>query len=64
MYLSPRPVRRPALPVRMKGLAMMEYCLICALVALVLFSNPNTPKLLADAVRAFYRSFTFFISLP
>ena len=35
-----------------------------ALVVIVLFSNPNTPQQLVEAVKAFYRSLTFFISLP
>ena len=47
-----------------RGFAMMEYCIVCALVVMVLFVNPNTPQLLVDAVKAFYRSLTFFISLP
>jgi hypothetical protein len=49
---------------RMQGFATMEYCIICALVVLVVFAAPNSPQLLSDAVRAFYRSLTFFISLP
>ncbi|MDR2851844.1 MAG: hypothetical protein LBV61_02105 [Burkholderiaceae bacterium] len=48
----------------MRGFATIEYCVVCALVVMVLFANPNSPKLLADAVKAFYRSLTYFISLP
>lgn len=43
---------------------MVEYCVVCALVMLVLFANPNTPALLVDAFKAFYRALTFHISLP
>lgn len=53
-----RPARRQS------GFATMEYCIVCALVVMVLFANPNLPQLLVDAVKAFYRSLTFFISLP
>lgn len=51
-------------PSRQRGFAMMEYCIVCALVVMVLFVSPNTPQLLVDAVKAFYHSLTFFISLP
>lgn len=57
-----RPSR--AVTFRQRGFAMMEYCILCALVVMVLFVNPNTPQLLVDAVKSFYRSLTFFISLP
>lgn len=47
-----------------QGFAMMEYCIVCALLVMVLFYNPNTPQMLVNAVKSFYRSLTFFISLP
>ena len=50
--------------IRERGFAMMEYCIVCSLLVMVLFANPNTPQQLVDAVKAFYRSLTFFISLP
>ncbi|WP_156920049.1 hypothetical protein [Comamonas composti] len=49
---------------RLRGFAMVEYCVVCALVVLVLFSSPNTPQMLVDAFKAFYRALTFYISLP
>jgi hypothetical protein len=42
----------------------MEYCIVCVLVAMVLFTNPNIAQRLVEAVKAFYRALTFFISLP
>lgn len=59
--MKPTPKTRP---VAQRGFAMMEYCIVCALVAMVLFARPNTPQLLVDAAKAFYRSLTFFLSLP
>ena len=50
--------------IRQAGFAMMEYCIVCALVVIVLFASPNTPQQLVEAVKAFYRSLTFFVSLP
>lgn len=58
------PLHRRFARVRQRGFAMMEYCIVCALVVMVLFANPNTPQELVGAVRSFYRSLTFFISLP
>lgn len=49
---------------RAGGFAMAEYCIVCALVALVLFASPNTPQMLVDAFKAFYRALTFHVSLP
>lgn len=46
------------------GFATVEYCIVCALVVMVLFAAPNTPQMLVDAVKAFYRTLTFFVSLP
>jgi Flp pilus assembly pilin Flp len=46
------------------GFATMEYCIVCVLVAMVLFANPNIAQKLVEAVKAFYRALTFFISLP
>jgi hypothetical protein len=46
------------------GFATMEYCIVCASVALALFANPNIVQALVEAVKAFYRMLTFFISLP
>ena len=61
----PRRLRRPrGSRVGQAGFAMMEYCIVCALVVIVLFSSSNTPQQLVEAVKAFYRSLTFFISLP
>lgn len=47
-----------------RGFATVEYCIVCALVVMVLFAAPNTPQMLVDAVKAFYRTLTFFVSLP
>jgi Flp pilus assembly pilin Flp len=58
------PMRHRFLRFRQRGFAMMEYCIVCGLVVMVLFANPNTPEQMVGAVRAFYRSLTFFISLP
>jgi len=49
---------------RARGFAAMEYCIVCALVVMVLFVAPNSPQKLVDAVKAYYRTLTFFISLP
>ncbi len=46
------------------GFATMEYCIICGLLAMVLFANPNSAIELVDAIKAFYRTLTFYISLP
>lgn len=46
------------------GFATIEYCVLCGLVAIVLFANPNSAIELVEAIKAFYRSLTFFISLP
>lgn len=47
-----------------RGFASLEYCIVCALVVLVLFSNPGTPQMLSQAFQSFYRALTFYISLP
>jgi Flp pilus assembly pilin Flp len=46
------------------GFATIEYCVLCGLVAIVLFANPNSAIELVEAIKAFYRALTFFISLP
>lgn len=46
------------------GFATIEYCVVCGLVAIVLFANPNSAIELVEAIKAFYRTLTFFISLP
>lgn len=49
---------------REKGQAMVEYSLVCALVFAALFlGKPSPAESLLDAVKSFYRSFSFFISL-
>jgi hypothetical protein len=47
-----------------RGFATIEYCIVCALVVMVLFASPGTPAMLVDAFKAFYRALTFYISLP
>lgn len=49
---------------RFRGFATLEYCLVCLLVVMVLFVSPATPEALVDAFKAFFRSLTFYISLP
>lgn len=51
------------------GQAMLEYLIIAGILAAAMFvvdvSNGKTvAQLLADGVRAFYRSLSYFISLP
>lgn len=46
------------------GFATIEYCVLCGLVAIVLFANPNSAIELVEAIKAFYRTLTFYISLP
>ncbi|WP_234640208.1 hypothetical protein [Delftia tsuruhatensis] len=58
------PARDHRARTRTTGFAMVEYCVVCVLVVLVLFSSPNTPQMLVEAFKAFYRALTFYISLP
>jgi Flp pilus assembly pilin Flp len=48
---------------RQRGQAMVEYAIICAVLAVCLFGTP-VGKLLTDALRNFYGSLIFFLSLP
>jgi Flp pilus assembly pilin Flp len=46
------------------GFTTVEYGIILSLVVMTLFLSPNTVHELVAAIKAFYKSFTFFISLP
>jgi Flp pilus assembly pilin Flp len=43
---------------------MIEYAVICAVLAVCLFAASPVGALLASAIRAFYKDLTFFLSLP
>jgi Flp pilus assembly pilin Flp len=53
-----------------RGQSMVEYVVICSLLALALFApipgeqNRTAAQMLADAVRQAYSSLSFFLSLP
>ncbi len=50
---------------RQAGQSMTEYMVICATLAFFLFAaNSPAGRQLAQAVRDFYASLTFFLSLP
>ncbi|HXA36699.1 MAG TPA: hypothetical protein VNW26_10225 [Steroidobacteraceae bacterium] len=54
-------------PVRrlQRGQAMIEYAIICSVLAVCLFAAQSpVGKQLAQAVRDFYADLTFFLSLP
>jgi Flp pilus assembly pilin Flp len=48
---------------RQRGQSMVEYTIICAALALALFST-GAGQQLAQAVRTFYAELTLFLSLP
>jgi Flp pilus assembly pilin Flp len=54
---------RPFRSQRERGQAMVEYAIICAVLAVCLFGTP-VGRLLAEALRDFYGSLIFFLSLP
>ncbi len=59
-----RPMRR-----RQQGQSMLEYAVICFVLAVALFapmpgSQQTAAQLLCDSIRDFYSSLTVFISLP
>ena len=50
---------------RQRGQSMIEYTVICAVLAAFLFAAASPAgRQMADAVRAFYANLTFFLSLP
>lgn len=46
-----------------RGQSLVEYTIICAVLAVCLFGTP-VGKMLTDALRNFYGSLIFFLSLP
>jgi Flp pilus assembly pilin Flp len=46
------------------GFASTEYAIIAGATMLALFAAPNLPSALVDAIKAFYKALTFYISLP
>jgi len=65
-------MNRPQRPGRsaQQGQAMIEYVLVAAILVLALFTTDSLfdgktgAQYLADMVRAFFRSLTYFLSLP
>ena len=58
-------LNRPSRRLRQSGQSMIEYTIICALLAVCLFAiNSPAGKLLTDAIQDFYHDLTFFVSLP
>lgn len=49
---------------RQRGQSMIEYVVICAMLALVLFAGSPVGKQFAQAIRDFYSNLIFYISLP
>jgi Flp pilus assembly pilin Flp len=49
-------------PARQYGAATVEYCVVAALVAIVLIAQPNVIAQLLQALRDAYASFTFALS--
>jgi Flp pilus assembly pilin Flp len=62
--MSANPINR-ARALRQSGQSMIEYAIICGVLAVCLFAA-QTPAgaQLAQAIRNFYADLTFFISLP
>ncbi|MEF9385753.1 hypothetical protein ACQUJT_08130 [Ralstonia pseudosolanacearum] len=47
-----------------RGQSALEYTVVCLLVFVALFQgSPSPAQELADAVRSFYRTLTFYVSL-
>ncbi len=63
-------MKRNVLPTRLptrrqRGQSLTEYTIVCVLVGVGLFAgNPSVAQQLASAVKAFYRAFSLYISLP
>jgi hypothetical protein len=49
---------------RQSGQSSTEFAIGCALLTTLLFVDSPVGKLLAQAVRDFYRTLTFYLSLP
>ncbi|MCO5978571.1 hypothetical protein [Ideonella oryzae] len=62
--------QRASRPAAQRGQAMIEYVLVAALLVLALFTTDAVfdgktgAQYLADMIRAFFRSLTYFLSLP
>ncbi|WP_162846634.1 hypothetical protein [Corticibacter populi] len=48
---------------RSRGVATVEYCIVCVLVMVGLFAS-GAPTELADAFKALFHALTFSVSLP
>jgi len=50
---------------RQRGVSMVEYVILAAALAITLFGvGSPVGRMVTDAMRAFYASVTFFLSLP
>lgn len=63
-----RPARRLAARAALRGQALVEYVVVASVLATALFTfefgGKTGAQYLADMIRAFFRSLSYFISLP
>jgi hypothetical protein len=68
MSLPARPLQRRTRRAAQRGQALVEYIVVASVLATALFTfefgGKTGAQYLADMIRAFFRSLSYFISLP